>query len=70
MLNERTMVIVGAKMSFAQAEEIDLSFWADKTYSERLAETERLRRMIWTYKLGTYPNKMKKVGVVIKRSLL
>ena len=64
------MELVGKKISFADAEEETLSFWASKSWMERLQETERLRRMIWTYLLGSYPEKMEKIGKVIKWSNL
>ncbi|MFI5195494.1 MAG: hypothetical protein ACHQD8_00255 [Chitinophagales bacterium] len=62
------MELVGKKVTFAEAEEESLLFWANKSWQERLQETERLRRMIWTYLLGSYPVKMEKVGKVIKWS--
>ena len=60
--------MVGKKVTFAEAEEDELFFWADKNWKERLEETERLRRIIWTHLLGKYPDKMQKVGSFIKWS--
>jgi hypothetical protein len=67
---KQKMVLTGRKITFANAEEQDTWFWADKTWQERLAETERLRRLIWTHILGTYPTKMQKVGKVVRRTKL
>ena len=67
---EKKMVITGRKISFAEAEELDLISWANRTVRERLEETERLRRMIWTQLLGYYPNKMEKKGEVVKYSAI
>ena len=70
MKSERKIEVVGRKVSFAQAEEDDFLYWADKTPQERIAETERLRRLIWTHRLGSYPTKIEKVGRVISKSEL
>jgi hypothetical protein len=70
MLKKRTMALVGSKISFEEAEDSDIIFWANKTIIERLAETERLRKMIWTHVLGSYPVKMEKVGGFVKRPTL
>lgn len=62
--------IVGRKVSFAQAEEDDLFFWAGKTWQERIAEAERLRRLIWTHRLGYFPETFEKFGrKVLKHQL-
>ena len=45
-------------------------YWADKTPQERIAETERLRRLFWTEKLGSYPTSIEKVGRVVSKSEL
>ena len=70
MKSERKIEVVGRVVSFAQAEEDDIFYWADKTPQERIAETERLRRLIWTHRLGSYPTKIEKVGRVISKSEL
>ncbi len=70
MEQKRKIEVVGRKLSFAEAEDEDIFYWADKTPQERLAETERLRRLVWTHKLGKYPTKMEKVGRVISKSEL
>jgi hypothetical protein len=62
------MEIVGRKISFAEAEDADILFWADKTMNERLIEWDRLRRIIWTKLLGTFPTKMEVVGRKILKS--
>ena len=67
MSEKKKIEIVGRKVSIAEAEENDILFWASRSWQERLIETERLRRMIWTHLLGTYPDKMQKIGKVIKR---
>ncbi len=65
MEKKRKIEIVGRKVSFQQAEDDDLFYWADITWQERIAETECLRQLIWTYRLGTYPTKFEKTGRVI-----
>jgi hypothetical protein len=57
----------GWKGSLKEAEERDIDFWANKTPQERLIEAERLRRLIWTYKLGKYPERIEKTGRKIRR---
>ncbi len=47
MKNERKIEATGRKISFAQAEEDDLIYWAQRTWQERIIEAERLRRIIW-----------------------
>jgi hypothetical protein len=68
MEKQRKIALVGRKIGFEEAEEQDILFWASKSWRERLEETERLRRLIWTHLLGSYPSKMEKVGRVIKKS--
>ena len=64
------MVVVGKKITFAQAEEDELFYWADKNWRERVQETERLRRMIWAHILGKYPEKIEKIGNFVKWSAI
>jgi glycyl-tRNA synthetase beta subunit len=68
MAKERKMQMTGRKISFAQAEDADIFFWAEKTISERLEEADRLRKIIWTLRLGTYPKKMTKVGKIVRKN--
>jgi hypothetical protein len=70
MDGKRTMELVGNRVSFDVAEDESLSFWAEKSKEQRLEEMERLRRLIWTHILGKYPDKMQKVGQVVKISTL
>jgi len=70
MKKKRKIEAVGRVVSFQQAEEEDDLYWANATWQERLAETERLRRKIWTLRLGKFPEKMEKVGRVIHKSEL
>lgn len=69
-MRKREMVVVGKKSTFDEAEIEDLTFWANKTWKERLAEAERLRRIIWTHLLGKFPEKMQKTGEFVKWSSL
>jgi len=62
------MQMVGKKTTFAEAEEEDIVFWFNKSVAERLNEAERLRRMIWTHLLGSYPDKMIHVGSVEEKT--
>lgn len=61
MREKRKIQLIGRKLSFADAEDEDIFFWADKTWAERIAETERLRRLIWTHRLGYYPLALKRL---------
>lgn len=67
-MKKREMVIVGKKTTFQEAEDDEILFWASKSWKERVMEAERLRRMIWTHLLGSFPDKMRKTGKVIKWS--
>jgi hypothetical protein len=69
-MKKREMEIVGKKVTFEEAEEDEISFWANKTWKERLKEAERLRKIIWTHLLGKFPEKMQKTGEFVKWSSL
>ena len=62
MKPERKILPIARKVSFVEAEKADDEFWANASIEERLAETERLRRMVWTFRLGNYPEKMEITG--------
>ena len=64
MGNGNKISVVGKKVSKNEADDLDILYWANRTWQERLAETERLRRMIWTHLLGYYPTKIENVGRV------
>ncbi len=68
MEGENKISVTGKKVSKVEADDMDIMFWANKTWQERLAETERLRRIIWTHILGVYPSKIEKVGFVRKKN--
>jgi hypothetical protein len=68
MGKERKIQVVGRKISFANAEDTDIFFWAGKTIGERLQEADRLRRIIWTLRLGKYPEKMAQVGRIVHKN--
>jgi hypothetical protein len=70
MKGERKIEIVGRKASFAEAEEDDIFYWADKTWQERIVETERLRRMIWIHRLGAFPQEFEITGRKISKNQL
>jgi hypothetical protein len=70
MKGERKIELVGRKVSFAEAEEDDIFYWADKTWQERIIETERLRRLIWGHRLGAFPEKFEISGRKISKSQL
>ncbi len=67
---ERKIKMVAPKLSFAEAEESDLIFWANKSIAERLQEVQRLRKIIWKRKLGKYPEKMEHIVKKISKSEL
>ncbi len=61
---------VGRKVNQQQADEDDLFYWADKTWQERIIEAERLRRKIWGYRFGKFPEAFEKVGRKVLKSEL
>ena len=65
MDGKRKIVIVGRKLSFAEAEEEDDIFWANASVEERWMELVNLRMMVFGSRDGE-PIKMQKV--VRKRS--
>lgn len=67
-MKKREMVLEGKKVTFEEAEQDEITFWMNSTWKERLAEAERLRKIIWTHVLGTYPEKIEVVGAFIKRN--
>lgn len=50
------------KVSFEEAEDEDLLFWASKTIGERLKEAFDWNKKVWTHLLGTYPDKIELTG--------
>jgi len=70
MEQKRKIEAFGRKLSFAEAEDEDIYYWADKTPQERITETERLRRLVWTHRLGYFPTSMEKVGRVVSKKEL
>jgi len=62
--------MVGKKLSLEQTEEADLFYWADKTWQERIMEAERLRRLIWGYRLGSFPTSFEITGRKVLKSQL
>lgn len=67
-MKKREMVLEGKKVTFDEAEQDEITFWADSTWIERLAEAERLRKIIWTHILGKYPEKIEVTGAFINKS--
>ena len=67
-INKKNIEIVGRVVRKIEADKIDSDAWLSKTSEERLEETERLRRLIWTFRLGIYPDKMEKTGKCILKS--
>jgi len=70
MEKKRKIEVVGRKLSLKEAEEEDLFYWADKTWQERIMEAERLRRLIWGYRLGSFPTSFEVIGRKILKSQL
>jgi len=67
MERPRKIKPVARILSFAEAEEADDLFWANKSIAERLEEAQRLRKIIWGYRLGTYPEKVERVVKIISK---
>jgi hypothetical protein len=62
MEKKRKIAMVVTKLSFEEAEEADIAYYANLTWKESAANVEEMRRMIWNdeYKLQ---NKERKVLV-------
>ena len=58
---------VGGKVSFDQGEDDDLLFDVSLTWQERLERMEIMRRKIWTFRLGKYPEVIEKVGGKVEK---
>lgn len=58
---QRKIEIVVNQVKMDDEDTLDVSFWLDKSPSERLAEVCRLRRNYFTWVNGYFPEKMEKV---------
>jgi hypothetical protein len=67
MKKERKIELTGRSVSLREADDLDIEYWLNKSIEERLTETERLRRMIWSFRLGRYPDKMEKTGKTVSK---
>lgn len=67
MKKERKIELTGRKVALSDAEDMDIDYWLNKSIEERLTETERLRRMIWSFRLGKYPDKMERTGKSVSK---
>lgn len=67
MKKERKIELTGRKVSLSEADDMDIEYWLNKSIEARLEETERLRRMIWSFRLGRYPEKMERTGKAVSK---
>ncbi|MBL7728413.1 MAG: hypothetical protein JNM68_12040 [Dinghuibacter sp.] len=59
MKKKRTIELVGRKVSFAEAEELDIEYYAQCDWKQSATTAEHLRQMVWG---KVYGNKMEKTG--------
>lgn len=64
---KRKIALVVNRVRMEDEDALDVSFWLEKTPSERIEEVTSLRRKYFTWKNGFFPAKMEKV--VYKRPL-
>jgi len=69
MSKERKIEMVVTKVSFAEAEEADIAYYASIDWKESVATVEEMRRQIWSkqYKSGKIENIIKKAGLKEER---
>lgn len=61
MKTNRKIAIVVNQVRMEDEDSIDVSFWLNKSISERLAEVTRLRKDYFTWADGVFPDKIEKV---------
>jgi hypothetical protein len=66
MMRIRKIAKVVHHVQMDEEDPLDILFWLGRTPSERLAEVTRLRRSYFTWKNGTFPDKIEKVVCQIK----
>ncbi len=59
---------MGKKISFVEAEDEDLIFWAEKPVGERMKEMTEWNKKIWITINGNYPEVIEKDGGKIIKS--
>lgn len=54
MYNDNKIVGVGQKATFAEAEEMEVEYYANLSWKESATNVEQLRKMIWSkeYEIG------------------
>jgi len=52
--------MVATQVKMEEEDLLDVRFWPGRTVSARLAETLRLRRAYYGWRLGTYPEHIEK----------
>ena len=61
MRSERKIALVFQHVKAEDEDHLDVSFWLNKTVSERLSEVSRLRKKYFTWVNGFFPEKIEKV---------
>lgn len=61
MEKERKIAKVVRKVSFAEAEKIDIAYYASLSWKESVRHVEEMRKHIWQNKQGEYPKKIEPV---------
>ena len=65
MSKERKMVMVATKVSFAEAEEADIAYYASIDWKQSVATVEDMRKQIWSkqYKTGKIEKIIRKANL-------
>lgn len=59
---------IAVRKSFAKGEEDDLFEDAKLSWQERMRNAEEMKRKIWIFRNGEYPEKIEKFGVLKRKS--
>ena len=62
MNEERKIEKVVRKVTFKEAEEEDIIYWAQKSIKERVTAATEWNKKVWTHLHGSYPEKIEKYG--------
>ena len=63
MEKKRKIAMLARKVSFAEAEEKDIMYWADLSIKERLTEAAKWNKEVWKHLLkDKYPEKIELTG--------
>lgn len=63
------MTIVANQVRMDEEDVRDIQFWLGRPASERIAEVTRLRRIYYSWLLGSYPQHMEKTVIQRKNDI-